>query len=87
MCIYICGHARARAYIRGRARFHVIGGRSWPGRGFRCGGGMGIGSDLKKCEQFQRLSGLRICNVDMVAAIWPSGGANTAPSGADGMAL
>ena len=82
--MHVCADAGGRAP---RRAFSFNRGRGWPGRGIRCGGGMGARSDLKMCEQFQRLSGLPICNVDMVAPNWPSWGANTAPPGADGMAL
>jgi hypothetical protein len=81
ICVGVCGCGRAPALA-----FSLMGCQVVALRGLWCGGGMGVKADLKLCEQFQRLSGLRICNVDMVAPNWPSWGANTAPWGADGMA-
>lgn len=81
MCGRVCGCGRAPVHA-----FSLIGWWVAALRGLWCEGGMGVKPDLKLCEQFQRVSGLRICNVDMAAPVWPSWVANAASLGADGMA-
>ena len=74
MCGCVCGCGRVPALA-----FSLIGWRVAALRGLWCGGEMGVKPDLKMCEQFQRVSGLRICNVDMGAAIGPSWRAGSVP--------